>query len=178
MPRLVKLAFSLVMTLLAGAALAQDSGASGAANVWTFSTDSSNNLVIQDLAAMTAARDAVVGQAVCLQWMTSCPTDVPRPRRRYSLRNLRDKNAEWRIEVGESSVTDAGMTLPLQVGVGEVGGVQVVSGDGPWQVDLRRVPAVELNAGDGKRWKVGLNLTSSGATAEGCWIEVQCPISQ
>lgn len=178
MPRLVKLAFSLVMLSLAGTALAQDSGASGAANVWTFSTDSSNNLVIQDLASMTAARDTVVGQAVCLQWMTSCPTDVPRPRRRYSLRNLRDKNAEWKIEVGESSVTDAGMTLPLQVGVGEVGGVQVVSGDGPWQVDLRRVPAVELNAGDGKRWKVGLNLAGSGATAEGCWIEVQCPGAQ
>ena len=177
MPRLVKLAFSLVMLSLAGTALAQDSGASGAANVWTFSTDSSNNLVIQDLASLSAAQGSVAGSAICLQWMQACPTDISRPRRRYSIRTLRDKNAEWRIEVGETRFTDAGMTLPLEVGVGETGMVQVVSGDGPWQVELKRVPTVEQNAGDGKKWRVGLNLNAAGITSDGCWIEVQCPVS-
>lgn len=177
MPRLDKLAFSLVAALLAttDSALSQDSGPSGAANVWTFSTDSSNNLVIQDLASLSAVQGAVAGSPICIQWMQACPTDVPKPRRRYSIRTLRDKNAEWRIEVGETRYTDAGMTLPLEVGVGETGMVQVVSGDGPWQVDLRRVPTVEQNAGDGKKWRVGLNLNAAGITSDGCWIEVQCP---
>lgn len=180
MPRLDKLALSLVAALLAttDTALPQGSGPSGAANVWTFSTDSSNNLVIQDLASLSAAQGSVKGGAVCIQWMPACPTDVPKPRRRYSIRTLRDKNAEWRIEVGETRITEQGMTLPLEVGVGETGMVQVVSGDGPWQVEMRRVPAVELNAGDGKVWRVGLNLNGAGITSDGCWIEVQCPAGQ
>lgn len=177
MPRLDKLALSLVAAFLAAPELApaQSSGVGGAASVWTFSTDSSNNLVVQDLASLSAA--PTTGDAVCIQWMPACPNDVPKPRRRYSLRNLRDKNAEWRIEIGQTTFSDAGMTLPLEVGVGEVGMVQVVSGDGPWTVDLRRIPGVELNAGDGKRWRLSLHLTS-GVTSEGCWIEVQCPGSE
>lgn len=174
MPRLDKLALSLVAAFLTlpEMAAAQSTGPSGAASVWTFSTDSSNNLVVQDLNSLTAA--PATGDAICIQWIPVCPNDVPKPRRRYSLRNLRDKNAEWRIEVGQTAFSDTGMTLPLEVGVGEMGMVQVVSGDGPWTVDLRRIPGVELNAGDGKRWKLGLTLTT-GATSEGCWIEVQCP---
>lgn len=177
MPRLDKLALSLVAAFLAMPELAstQSSGPSGAASVWTFSTDSSNNLVVQDLASLTAA--PATGDAVCIQWMSACPNDVPKPRRRYLIRNLRDRNTEWRIDIGQTTFSDAGMTLPLEVGVVEMGMVQVVSGDGPWTVDLRRIPAAELNAGDGKRWRLGLNLTS-GATNEGCWIEVQCPGSE
>ncbi len=175
MPRLEKFALSLVTACLAvpGTALAQGPGP-GAANVWTFSTDSANNLVIQDLASLTATQGTVGTQAVCIQWMAACPNDVPKPRRRYSLRNQRDKGSEWRIEFGDTKLSDSGMTLPLEVGVGGTSMVQVVSSDGPWTVDLKRVPAVELNAGDGKRWKVGLKL-ASGATSDGCWIEVQCP---
>lgn len=177
MPRLDKLALSLVAALLAttDTALSQGSGPSGAANVWTFSTDSSNNLVIQDLASLSAAPESVTGSAICIQWMSACPNDLPRPRRRYSIRTLRDRSAEWRIEIGETRFTEQGMSLPLEVGVGETGMVQVVSGEGPWQVDLRRIPAVELKVGDGKMWRVGLNLNAAGITSDGCWIEVQCP---
>ena len=171
MPRFDKLALSLVAAFLAIPELAAPQSGPGAANVWTFSTDSSNNLVVQDLAALNAA--PATGTVVCIQWMSTCPNDVPKPRRRYSLRNVREKNGEWRIDVGETRISDAGMTLALEVGVGETGMVQVVSGEGPWTVDLRRIPGVELKAGDGKRWKLSLNLTS-GATSEGCWIEVQC----
>jgi hypothetical protein len=172
MPRLDRLALSLVAAFLAIPEMASTQSGPGAANVWTFSTDSSNNLVVQDLAALNAAPAA--GTTVCIQWMSACPNDVPKPRRRYLLRNQRNKNAEWRIEVGDTKFSDAGMALALEVGVGETGMVQVVSGEGPWTVDLRRIPGVELNAGDGKRWKLNLNL-ASGATSEGCWIEVQCP---
>jgi hypothetical protein len=42
---------------------------------------------------------------------------------------------------------------------------------------MRRIPAAELRAGEGKKWKLGINLTT-GATTEGCWIEVQCPGGQ
>lgn len=172
MPRLDKLALSLVAAFLALPELATSQSGPGAANVWTFSTDSSNNLVVQDLASLKAS--PATGAAVCIQWMATCPNDVPKPRRRYLLRNLRDKNAEWRIDLGDTRISDAGMTLPLEVGVGETGMVQVVSGDGPWTVDLKRIPGVELKAGDGKKWKLSLNL-SSGVTSEGCWVEVQCP---
>lgn len=173
MPRLDKLAFSLVAAFLAipEMAAAQSSGPSGAANVWTFSTDSSNNLVVQDLASLNTAPAS--GDTLCFQWMSACPNDVPKPRRRYSLRNVRDKNGEWRLEVGEARFSDAGMTLPLEVAVNE-GMVQVVSGEGPWAVDLKRIPAVETKAGEGKKWKLGIALTT-GATNEGCWVEVQCP---
>lgn len=172
MPRLVKLALSLVAAFLAIPEMATTQSGPGAANVWTFSTDSSNNLVVQDLASLNAA--PATGTMVCIQWMSTCPNDVPKPRRRYALRNQREKNAEWRIEVDEARISDAGMTLPLEVGVGETGMVQVVSSEGPWTIDLKRIPGVELKAGDGKRWKLSLNLTS-GATSEGCWVEVQCP---
>lgn len=172
MPRLVKLALSLVAAVLAIPEMAPAQSGPGAANVWTFTTDASNNLVIQDLASLTASPTA--GDGVCIQWMSTCPNDVPKPRRRYLLRNQRDKKAEWRIDFGETRFSDAGMTLPLEAGVGETGMIQVVSGEGPWTVDLRRIPGVELNAGDGKKWRLSLNLTS-GATSEGCWIEVQCP---
>ena len=174
MPRLDKLALSLVAAVLAipEMAPAQTTGP-GAANVWTFTTDASNNLVVQDLASLSAVAPAA-GDAVCIQWMSTCPNDVPKPRRRYLLRNQRDRKAEWRIDVGETRFSDAGMALPLEVGVGEIGMVQVVSGEGPWTVDLRRVPGVELNAGDGKKWRLSLNL-ASGTSSEGCWIEVQCP---
>ena len=172
MPRLDKLAVSLVAAFLAIPEMAPAQSGPGAANVWTFSTDSSNNLVVQDLASLSAAPAA--GTTVCIQWMPLCPNDVPKPRRRYVIRNQRDKNAEWRIEVGETRFSDAGMSLPCEVGVGETGMVQVVSGEGPWTIDLKRIPGVELNAGDGKRWKLSLNL-ASGATSDGCWIEVQCP---
>jgi hypothetical protein len=172
MPRLDKLALLLVAAFLAMPEMASPQSGPGSANVWTFSTDSSNNLVVQDLAALSAAPAA--GTVVCIQWMSTCPNDVPKPRRRYALRNVREKNGEWRIEVGETRISDAGMTLLFEVGVGETGMVQVVSGDGPWTVDLKRIPGVELKAGDGKRWKLSLNLTS-GVTSEGCWIEVQCP---
>ena len=173
MPRLVTLALSLVAAGLAvpEIALAQSTGP-GAANVWTFSTDSSNNLVVQDLASLSSAGAA--GQAVCIQWVQVCPTDVPKPRRRYLLRNTREKNGEWRIELGNATSSDTGMALPVEVGVGGTAMIQVVSGEGPWTIDLRRVPAVDTNAGDGKKWKLSLNLASSG-TSEGCWIEVQCP---
>ncbi len=174
MPRLATLAFSLVAAGLAvpEIALAQSPGP-GAANVWTLSTDSSNNLVVQDLASLSAG-GAVAGQAVCVQWVPVCPNDVPKARRRYSLRNVRDKNGEWRIEIGNATFSGAGMALPLEVAVGDQAMVQVVSGEGPWTVDLRRIPAADTNAGDGKKWKLSLNLTS-GATSDGCWIEVQCP---
>jgi hypothetical protein len=174
MSRLATLALLLVAAGLAvpEIALAQGTGP-GAANVWTFSTDSSNNLVVQDLASLNAAGVAA-GEAVCIQWIATCPTDVPKPRRRYLLRNVRDRNGEWRIEIGNATFSDTGMALPLEVGVGDTAMVQVVSSEGPWTVDLRRVPAVELRAGDGKKWKLSLNL-SSGATSEGCWVEVQCP---
>lgn len=175
MPRLDKLALSLVAAFLAMPELASTQSGPGAANVWTFSTDSSNNLVVQDLASLNAS--PAQGTTVCIQWMSACPNDVPKPRRRYVLRNQRDKNAEWRIEVGETRISDAGMSLLCEVGVNETGMVQVVSGDGPWTVDLRRIPGVELKAGDGKRWKLSLNL-ASGVSSEGCWIEVECPGSQ
>ena len=172
MPRLEKLALLLVAAFLALPEMAPAQSGPGAANVWTFSTDSANNLVVQDLASLNAA--PVTGSVVCIQWMSTCPNDVPKPRRRYALRNVRDKNEEWRIEVGDTRVSDTGMMLPLEVGVGGTSMVQVVSGDGPWTVDLKRVPAVELRAEEGKKWKLSLNL-SSGVTSEGCWIEVQCP---
>lgn len=179
MPRLDKLALSLAAAVLVvpGMAPAQTTGP-GAANVWTFTTDASNNLVVQDLASLNAA-SPVAGDAdaICIQWMSTCPNDVPKPRRRYLLRNQRDKRAEWRIDVGEARFSDVGMALPLEVGVGEIGMIQVVSGEGPWTVDLRRIPGVELNAGDGKKWRLSLNL-ASGASSEGCWIEVQCPGSE
>ncbi len=173
MPRLDTLARTLVVAslVISGAALAQSPG-TGAANVWTFTTDPSNNLVVQDLASLAASSGAK-GQSMCIQWMAVCPTDVAKPRRRYLLRNSREKSAEWKIDVGQQSVSGDAMALPLEVSVGE-GMVQVVSGEGPWTIDLKRVPAVELNAGEGKKWKLTLNLTT-GATPEGCWIEVQCP---
>ncbi|HEX7181645.1 MAG TPA: hypothetical protein VF756_07365 [Thermoanaerobaculia bacterium] len=177
MPRFEKLALSLVIAIFlsSDSSLAQ-SGA--AANTWTFSADSSNNLVIQDLSSFSASQGEVLGGPICLQYLPVCPTDrndlLP-TRRRYAIRGTRGSGTEWRIDLGRVTLQDGGgMTLPLEVGVGEKGVVQVVTSEGAWNVDLQRIPAVELRAGDGKRWRVALSMTE-GATADGCWIEVQCP---
>ena len=145
----------------------------GALNTWTFSTDSSNNLVIQDLSSFSSSQSAAIGQSVCLQYVMPCPTDAARMRRRYSLRNQREKGTEWKMEISEATFQNGAMTLPLQVGVGEKGVVQVLSSPGPWSVDLRRIPAAELRAGEGKKWNVSLSLTAE-SSGQGCWIEVQC----
>lgn len=171
----------LVMALLAfpstsPAQAPETSGSvpAGALNTWTFSTDSTNNLVIQDLSSFSSSQSAAVGQAVCLQYVMPCPTDAARMRRRYSLRNQREKGTEWKMEISEATFQNTAMTLPVQVGVGDKGVVQVLSSPGPWTVDLRRIPAAELRAGEGKKWNVTLSLTAD-SPEQGCWIEVQCP---
>lgn len=177
MSRLEKLTLSIVIAtfLSADVSLAQ-SGA--AANTWTFSVDSSNNLVIQDLSSFASSQGEVLGSPICMQYLPTCPTDrndlLP-TRRRYTIRGMRGSGTEWRIDLGRLTLQDGGgMTLPLEVGVGETGVVQVVTSPGAWNVDLQRIPAVELRAGDGKKWRVALSMVE-GATADGCWIEVQCP---
>ena len=172
----------LVMALLAfpatSPAQAPETDASsvptGALNTWTFSTDSSNNLVIQDLSSFSSSQGTAVGQTVCLQYVMPCPTDAARMRRRYSLRNQREKGTEWKMEISEATFQNGAMTLPLQVGGVDKGVVQVLSSPGPWTVDLRRIPAAELRAGEGKKWNVTLSLTAD-SSEQGCWIEVQCP---
>jgi hypothetical protein len=177
MPRLEKLTLSIVIaTFLSSDSSLAQSGA--ATNTWTFSADSSNNLVIQDLSSFSTSQGEVLGSPICLQYLPVCPTDrndlLP-TRRRYTVRGMRGNGMEWRIDLGRVALQDGGgMTLPLEVGVGEQGVVQVVSSPGAWNVDLQRIPAVELRAGDGKKWRVALSMTE-GATADGCWIEVQCP---
>jgi hypothetical protein len=151
-------------------------GAPGPVNVWTFSTDSSNNLVIQDFSSFATAQGSVVGQPICLQFAAPCPTEnANRVRRRYSLRGTGGKAAEWRLELADMVFPQGGMSLPFTAGTtGDKGTVQAVSSPGPWTIDLQRIPATELHAGDGKRWKVGLNLEKVEA-GSGCWVEVQCP---
>ncbi len=172
--------FPLVMALLAipASSPAQAPETSpvpaGALNTWTFSTDASNNLVIQDLSSFSSSQGTAVGQSICLQFVMPCPTDAVRTRRRYSLRNQREKGAEWRMELGEASFQNGAMTLPVQVGVIEQGVVQILSSPGPWTADLRRIPAAELRAGEGKKWNVTLSLAED-SSGQGCWIEVQCP---
>lgn len=173
------LAAALAVLAAVTAAQAQ----TGASGTWTFSTDSANNLVIQDLEAFTTATGRV-GAPLCLQYYAACPSNFDRrandlrlARNRYTLRGNGGKEAEWRVELGQPTVRDTGTTLPLQVGVMEQGMVQVVSSPGPWAINLQRIPAAELRVGDGKRWNVFLTLSDAppGPDAEACWIEVACP---
>jgi len=172
--------FALAMALFAVPASlpAQTPGESstppGALNTWTFSTDTANNLMIQDLSSFQTSQGTAVGDAICLQFAAPCPTDSVRTRRRYLLRNKRERGAEWRVELGDLIFQNGGMTLPLQVGVGEKGAIQIISSPGSWNVEMRRIPMVELRAGEGKKWNVSLTLTSD-TSGQGCWIEVQCP---
>jgi len=170
---------AIILAVLATAAQAQTE----TGGTWTFSTDSANNLVIQDLEAFSTATGRV-GAPLCLQYLPSCPSSFDRrandlqvARPRYTLRGNGGKETEWKIEVGRPTLRDTGTTLPFQVGVMEQGMVQVVSSPGPWGVNLQRIPAAELRVGDGKRWNVFLTLSEApppdGIAA--CWIEVACP---
>ena len=152
------------------------SGAAVPVNVWAFCTDRANNLLIQDLPSFTSApAGSVVGQSACVQFAAPCPSDSARTRRRYSLRNSRERNSEWRLDLGDPAFANGGMSLPLTANiVSEKGTVQVVSSPGPWSVNLTRIPAAELRAGEGKKWKVDLVLEKAEPGA-GCWVEVQCP---
>lgn len=149
---------------------------------WTFSTDSANNLVVQDLESFSSAQ-GVSGQALCLNFRPVCPSsserranDLALARTRYTLRGPGGKSAEWRVELGQPTSRDSATILPFQVGVLEQGMVQVVSAPGAWSVDLQRIPAAELRVGDGKRWNVYLTLASPPVPdADSCWIEVACP---
>jgi hypothetical protein len=144
-------------------------------NVWTFSTDPANNLVIQDLSSFATASSSVVGQPVCLQYASPCPTENARMRRKYSLRGIGGKGAEWRVDFADTLFPQGGMSLPFQAGVlGDKGTVQAVSSPGPWTINLQRIPATELRAGEGKKWKVELVLEKVDAGG-GCWLEVSCP---
>jgi hypothetical protein len=178
MARFEKLAFWLVVlaVIAPGVSRAQTPAPAAAApapaNVWTFSTDASNNLVIQDFASFSSAQGAVSGQPTCLQFAAPCPSDNARLRRKLTLRGT-GKNSEWRLELGDTLFPQGGMSLPFTAGTNsDKGTVQAVSSPGPWTIDLQRVPATELRAGDGKRWKCALNLEK---TESGCWLEVQCP---
>ncbi|HEX3131222.1 MAG TPA: hypothetical protein VH394_28055 [Thermoanaerobaculia bacterium] len=170
------LALAALFAILGVAGVSAQSEAS--ANTWTFSVDSSNNLVVQDLEAFNAAQ--VTGMRLCLRYYPSCPpasdrrsADMKLARPRYTLRG--GTGGDWRIEPGQPTLRDTGAVLPFQVGGVEQGMVQIVSSPGAWAVDLQRIPASELRVGDGKRWNVFLTL--SGASADGvesCWIEVGC----
>ncbi|MES1245569.1 MAG: hypothetical protein ABUT39_28445 [Acidobacteriota bacterium] len=173
--RCVLVLAALLATLVPGGASAQ-SGAG--ANTWTFSIDSANNLVVQDLEAFTAAQ--VTGMRLCLRYYPSCPSasdrragDLRLSRPRYTLRGG-GSGGDWRIEPGQPTVRDTGAVLPFQVGGVEQGMVQIVSSPGSWSVDLQRIPASELRVGDGKRWNVFLTLSGSPPEGESCWIEVGC----
>lgn len=167
-----------VAAMTTGVALAQSREVR---DTWTFSRDSTNNLLIQDLDSLAASRGA--GGAVCLQFRPVCPSSFDRrandlrlARPRYILRGIGGRETDWRIDIGEPRVQSTGTTLPFQVGGVEQGAVQVVSSPGPWAVDLQRIPATELRVGDGKRWNVYLTL--SDPPQEGsvsCWLEIACP---
>jgi hypothetical protein len=165
--------------LVPGAASAQSETPSGSASTWTFSIDSANNLVIQDLDAFKAAQ--VTGMRLCVRYYPACPSatdrrsaDLKLVKPRYTLRG-NGSGGDWRIEPGQPTVRDTGSVLPFQVGGVEQGMVQVVSSPGAWSVDLQRIPASELRVGDGKRWNVFLTLSGSPPeSGEGCWIEVSC----
>lgn len=174
------LPFAAILALVAAAGAEAQTGTRG---TWTFSTDSANNLVIQDLEAFATATGRV-GAPLCLQYHPSCPSSFDRrandlrlARNRYTLRGNGGRDGEWRIEVGNPAVRDAATTLPFQVGVLEQGTVQVVSSPGPWTIDLQRIPNVELRVGDGKRWNVFLTLSEPppNPDADACWIEIDCP---
>lgn len=179
MARLEKLALRLLTAaiLAPGMSLAQapEGEAPASTNIWTFSADSSNNLVIQDLSSFASAQSSVVGQPICLQYASPCPSDSARIRRKYSVRGTGGRGTDWRLELGDMVYPQGGMSLPFQAGVtAEKGTVQAVSSPGPWTIDLQRIPAADLRAGEGKKWKVALNLEKAEAGA-GCWIEIQCP---
>jgi hypothetical protein len=149
--------------------------APASSNVWTFSVDSSNNLVIQDLSSFASAQGPAVGQPVCLQFASPCPSDSARIRRRYSVRGTGGRGKEWRLDLGDTVFPEGGMALPFQAGVtAETGTVQAVSSPGPWTIDLQRIPAADLRAGEGKKWKVALRLEKADAGGS-CWVEVGCP---
>lgn len=167
----------LVAILVPGGVAAQDGEAM---NTWTFSVDSANNLVIQDLVTFNAAQ--VTGMRLCLLYYPECPSatdrrssDLKLTKPRYILRGS-GPGGDWRIEPGKPTVRDTGAVLPFQVGGVEKGIVQVVSSPGVWSVDLQRIPATELRVGDGKVWNVFLTLSGPppGSGIEGCWAEVSC----
>lgn len=171
------LAFAALFAILGpGGASAQSEAT---VNTWTFSVDSANNLVIQDLEAFNAAQ--VTGMRLCLRYHPACPSaserrsaDLKLARPRYTLRGS-GQGGDWRIEPGQPTLRDTGSVLPFQVGGVEQGMVQIVSSPGAWAVDLQRIPASELRVGDGKRWNVFLTLSGAPADgAESCWIEVGC----
>ena len=174
----------LVLWLVAAAVMvpgisqaqAPGDGAATPANVWTFSTDSSSNLVIQDLPSfLTDVQGSIVGVPFCLQYAAPCPSDSVRTRRKYTLRGGGSKGSEWRLELGDMVYPQGGMMLPMIANItGDKGTVQVMTSPGPWTIDLSRIPAAELKAGEGKKWKVNFLLDQAEAGA-GCWIEVQCP---
>lgn len=174
----------VAVLMAAGSAQAQAAGSRG---TWTFSTDSANNLVIQDLEAFATATGRV-GEALCLQYYPACPSSFDRrandqrlARPRYVLRgtgaNGGGKGFEWRVEPADPQVRDTGATLPFLVGGVEQGMVQIVSSPGPWTIELQRIPASELRVGDGKRWNVFLRFAEAppDPSADACWIEVGCP---
>ena len=179
--RMTRLALAAFLAALAGPEGLQAQVGSGS-GTWTFSTDSTNNLVIQDLESFSSAQD-VAGQPLCLSYRPACPTaserrayDLQLARTRYTLRGSGGKSGEWRVEPGQPTSRDSATVLPFLVGVLEQGMVQVVSSPGVWSVDLQRIPAAELRVGDGKRWNVYLTLASPpDPEAESCWIEVACP---
>jgi hypothetical protein len=166
-----------LLLALAGSARAQSPAAS---NTWTFSTDSANNLVIQDLESLATAQ-SVVGASLCLRYYPACPSftdrrsaDLRLAKPRYLLR-AGGKGGDWRVEPGQPVIRDTASILPFQVGVQEQGMVQIVSSPGEWAVDLQRIPAAELRVGDGKRWNVFLTLSRAPEPgAAGCWIEAGC----
>jgi hypothetical protein len=164
-----------------GAALAQVPAADPAAT-WTFSTDSANNLVVQDLDAFSTMPGQIGPEPLCLRFFPFCPSSSERrdgglkiARNRYAVRGNGGK--DWRLDLGQASVRQDGITLPLQVGcVDTTSMVQTVSSTGPWSINLQHISPSELKAGDGNRWKV--NLSFSGSVTEsgaGCWIELSCP---
>ena len=173
---------AVLAMVLAGESLA-NAQASGARETWTFSTDSANNLVIQDLEAFTTTTGRV-GAPLCLQFRPSCPSssdrranDLRLAKTRYILSGAGGRDNEWRVELGQPTVRETGTVLPFVVGGIEQGMVQIVSSPGPWTIDLQRIPAAELRVGDGKRWNVFLGFAEAPPSpdAQACWLEVACP---
>lgn len=169
----------VLVVIATGVAVAQS--AEGR-DTWTFSRDSTNNLVIQDLDAFVSTQ-ARTGGALCLQFRPVCPSSFDRrandlrlAKPRYILRGIGGRETDWRIDLSQPALRSTGTTSSFQVGGVEQGAVQVVSSPGPWSVDLQRIPAAELRVGDGKRWNVLLTLSDVPQEGSiGCWLEVTCP---
>lgn len=166
-----------------GAALAPAASAQSEAgrNTWTFTVDSANNLVIQDLEAFSTAQ--VSGMRLCLRYYPSCPSasdrrasDMRVAKPRYILRG-NGGFGDWRIEPAQPVVRDTGSVMPFQVGGVEQGMVQLVSSPGDWSTELQRIPASELKVGDGKRWNVFLTFSVPPPAGEACWIEMGCAVN-